>query len=75
MLWLKCVCWDENKWETIVISNIEKKTVDFCENGPFKAVSRFYFRCLDENKDNLTVCNKNESTYICRYDGLPYYHR
>ena len=45
-----------------------KKIIDFCENGLFKPISRFYyyFCCLDENKNKLRVCNKDESTNTCR---------
>ena len=30
---------------------------------------------FDENKNKLGICTKGESTYICRFDELPYYHR
>ena len=37
-----------------------KKTIDFCQNGLLKLVSCFYYYCryLDENKNKLSICNK-----------------
>ena len=35
-----------------------KKTIDFCEKGPFTSVNycRFLFRCSDKNQDMLIEC-------------------
>ena len=54
-----------------------KKTIDFCEKGLFKSISRFYklFRCFDDRQNKLRVYTKDESTYICRFYVLMYSHR
>ena len=45
-----------------------KKTINFCEMGPFKSVSccrfRFPNRCSDKNQDKLRVCSKKQGIYI-----------
>ena len=53
-----------------------KKTIDFCKKDPFSLVSCFYYHfcCFDRKKNKLSVCTKDESSYICRFDILPYHH-
>ena len=58
--------------ETYIISNSEK---DYRFLRKPLSCFYYYFCCLDENKNKLSICKKDESSYICRFDELPYYHR
>ena len=61
-----------SRWDTYVIQTV-KKTIEFCEKGPFKSVCCFYyfFRCFDENKNNLKVLRR---TRVLIFADLMYYH-
>ena len=49
---------------------VKKRLKIFVKKGPFKPLCHFnyYFHCFDEKKNKLSICNKNESTCICRFD-------